>query len=126
MDAYYKQAKNLIDEGQFGAPIILTAFNYAGAQVNGIELTATYERGPWSFYGNLAYSRAIGKNIVSSQFNFSPDDLAYISQHTTGAERTRTSDLRRAQSVSRSEAERRRRERHRATIGHIECHGREV
>ncbi len=28
-DAYYKQARNLIDEGQFGAPIILTAFNYA-------------------------------------------------------------------------------------------------
>jgi outer membrane receptor protein involved in Fe transport len=81
VDAYYKQAKNLIDEGQFGAPIILTAFNYAKGQVNGIELSATYERGPWSFYGNLAYSRAIGKNIVSSQFNFSPDDLAYISQH---------------------------------------------
>ena len=81
VDAYYKQAKNLIDEGQFGAPIILTAFNYAKAQVNGIELSATYERGPWSFYGNLAYSRAIGKNIVSSQFNFSADDLAYISQH---------------------------------------------
>ena len=29
VDAYYKIAKNLIDEGQFGAPIILTAFNYA-------------------------------------------------------------------------------------------------
>lgn len=81
VDAYYKQAKNLIDEGQFGAPIILTAFNYAKGQVNGIELSGTYERGPWSFYGNLAYSRAIGKNIVSSQFNFSADDLAYISQH---------------------------------------------
>ncbi len=29
VDAYYKISKNLIDEGQFGAPIILTAFNYA-------------------------------------------------------------------------------------------------
>ena len=28
VDAYYKKAKNLIDEGQFGAPIILTPFNY--------------------------------------------------------------------------------------------------
>jgi hypothetical protein len=26
-DAYYKLSNNLIDEGQFGAPIILTAFN---------------------------------------------------------------------------------------------------
>jgi outer membrane receptor protein involved in Fe transport len=81
IDGYYKQAKNLIDEGQFGAPIILSAFNYAKGQVSGAELSATYERGPWSFYGNLAYSRAIGKNIVSSQFNFGADELAYISQH---------------------------------------------
>ena len=81
VDGYYKQAKNLIDEGQFGAPIILSAFNYAKGQVSGVELSATYERGPWSLYGNLAYSRAIGKNIVSSQFNFGADELAYISQH---------------------------------------------
>ncbi len=81
VDAYYKQAKNLIDEGQFGAPIILSAFNYAKGQVSGLELSGTYEHGPWSFYGNLAYSRAIGKDIVSSQFNFSAADLAYISQH---------------------------------------------
>lgn len=81
VDAYYKQAKNLLDEGQFGAPIILSAFNYAKGQVNGLELSATYERGPWSLYGNLAYSRAIGKNIISSQFNFAADELAYISQH---------------------------------------------
>ena len=80
-DAFFKQAKNLIDEGQFGAPIILTAFNYQKGQIAGGQLTGTYERGPWSLYGNLSYSRAIGKNIDSSQFNFSPDDLAFISQH---------------------------------------------
>jgi outer membrane receptor protein involved in Fe transport len=33
LDGYYKLARNLIDEGQFGAPIILTAFNYAKAYV---------------------------------------------------------------------------------------------
>jgi outer membrane receptor protein involved in Fe transport len=81
VDAYYKQATNLIDEGQFGAPIILSAFNYAKAQVTGATFTASYDRGPWSVYGNLAYSRAVGKNIVSAQFNFQPDDLAYISQN---------------------------------------------
>ena len=31
LDTYYKQSHNLIDEGQFGAPIILTPFNYATA-----------------------------------------------------------------------------------------------
>ena len=35
VDAYYKLSKNLIDEGQFGAPIILTAFNYAQGQQSG-------------------------------------------------------------------------------------------
>jgi outer membrane receptor protein involved in Fe transport len=81
VDAYYKRAHNLIDEGQFGAPIILTAFNYEQGRVVGVEFTTSYDQGPWSLYGNLAYSRAMGKNIVSAQFNFSPDDLAFISQN---------------------------------------------
>ena len=63
------------------APVILTAFNYAHGEVGGGQITASYDRGPWSLYGNLAYSRAIGKDIVSAQFNFSPDELAYIAQH---------------------------------------------
>ena len=80
-DGYFKQAKNLIDEGQFGAPIIFSAFNYARSQTVGGQLTASYDQGPWSIYGNLAYARAIGKNIISAQFNFGQDELAYISQH---------------------------------------------
>ena len=81
IDAYYKQAKNLIDEGQFGAPIILSAFNYRTGQASGVELSTSYDRGPLSLYGNVAYARAIGKGIVSSQFNFAQADLDYISQH---------------------------------------------
>ena len=80
LDAYYKAAQNLIDEGQFGAPIILTAFNYARGEDHGVELNSTYDHGPWSLYGNLSYSRAIGKDIDSAQFNFSAADLATISQ----------------------------------------------
>ena len=80
VDAYYKAARNLIDEGQFGAPIILTAFNYRKGQVDGVELSTSYDRGPVSVYANYAYSRAIGKDIDTAQFNFSASDLAYISQ----------------------------------------------
>jgi hypothetical protein len=80
-DAYYKQATNLIDEGQFGAPIILSAFNYAKGQVTGATLTGSYDRGPWSLYGNLAYSRAVGTDIESAQFSFSSYELAYIAQN---------------------------------------------
>ncbi len=81
IDAYYKSSKNLIDEGQFGAPIILTPFNYAQGRQYGIELSASYEHGPFSAYGNLAWARAQGKDIVSSEFNFDPADLAYIKTH---------------------------------------------
>ena len=81
VDAYYKAARNLIDEGQFGAPIILTAFNYRKGQVDGVELSTSYDRGPLSLYANYAYSRAIGKDIDTAQFNFSAADLATIGQH---------------------------------------------
>jgi outer membrane receptor protein involved in Fe transport len=78
VDAYYKISKNLIDEGQFGAPIILTAFNYAQGLQMGIEPTVSYDRGPLSLYANLAWSRALGKDIDSAQYNFSAADLAFI------------------------------------------------
>ena len=78
VDAYYKAARNLIDEGQFGAPIILAAYNYRKGQADGVELSTSYDRGPLSLYANYAYSRAIGKDIVSSQFNFSAANLRYI------------------------------------------------
>ncbi|MDB5362201.1 MAG: TonB-dependent receptor [Rhodospirillales bacterium] len=81
LDTYYKNARNLIDEGQFGAPVILTPFNYASGRQYGAELSASYQQGPWTAYGNFAASSAEGKGIVSSQFNFTADNLAYISQH---------------------------------------------
>jgi len=81
VDAYFKQSTDLIDEGQFGAPIILTAFNYAKGLQEGVELTGSYDRGPWSIYGNVALSRAMGKDIVSAQYNFSAEELAYIANN---------------------------------------------
>ena len=81
IDGYYKIAHDLIDEGQFGAPIILTPFNYREGYARGIEFTWSYDHGPWSAYGNLALSRAMGKDIVSSQFNFDPAELSYIQDH---------------------------------------------
>ncbi|MBV9862793.1 MAG: TonB-dependent receptor [Alphaproteobacteria bacterium] len=81
LDAYYKRAHDLIDEGQFGAPIILTPFNYQNGIVKGAEFTTSYDIDNWSLYGNFAVSEALGKNIISGQFNFSPDDLAYIAGH---------------------------------------------
>lgn len=81
IDSYYKRSTNLIDEGQFGAPIIETPFNYARGLQYGVELTGSYQHGPFSAYANFAYEKAQGRDIVSSQFNFSPPVLAYIKGH---------------------------------------------
>jgi outer membrane receptor protein involved in Fe transport len=81
VDTYYKKSRNLIDEGQFGAPIILTPFNYRYGKQYGVEFTANYTTDMFSAYGNVSLEHAIGKDIVSSQFNFSQDDLNYIATH---------------------------------------------
>ncbi len=81
VDGYYRRSTNLIDEGQFGAPIILTPFNYASGLVRGVELTANYARGGLTLYGNLAWAKATGQTITSSQFNFAADELATIAAH---------------------------------------------
>ena len=78
VDSYYEPSKNLIDEGQFGAPIILTPFNYRDGRIAGIEFTANYTSNGFSSYGNITFQSARGRDIVSSQFNFSTQELAYI------------------------------------------------
>ena len=81
LDTYYKQSVNLIDEGQFGAPIILTPFNYRYGKQYGVEFAGNYTTGNLSVYLNLAAQSAKGKQIDSAQFNFAPEDLAYIANN---------------------------------------------
>ena len=83
---YYKFAENYLDKGQFGAPIQLASFNYANAQVKGFELYANYDQGPWSLYGNLAWSKVSATGIKSAQYNFSNEDLNYIANHWIAAD----------------------------------------
>ncbi len=81
VDIYYKYSRNLVDEGQFGAPVILTPFNYHVGYNKGVELTTTYDNGPFSYYGNLAIAQQKAEGINSAEFNFSPDDLAFIANN---------------------------------------------
>jgi outer membrane receptor protein involved in Fe transport len=81
LDGYYKQADYQLDEGQFGAPVFLTPFNYRRSSTLGVELTGSYAAGPFTAYGNLAAARQYAKGIASSQALFSAADLAYIQQH---------------------------------------------
>jgi outer membrane receptor for ferrienterochelin and colicins len=81
IDSYYEPSLHLIDEGQFGAPIILTPFNYHTGRISGIEFTANYAINNFSAYSNLAFQSAKAKQIESSQFSFSATQLAYIADY---------------------------------------------
>jgi outer membrane receptor for ferrienterochelin and colicin len=82
LDAYYKQATNLIDDGQFGAAPILSAFNYAKGQICGVEFSQNYVQGGFSAYANLAVEKGIGTQVNSAQaVLFDAADYNYISSH---------------------------------------------
>ncbi len=81
VDTYYKKSTDLLDEGQFGAALINTPYNYQTGHDYGIELTGNYKTGNFSAYANLSLSRATGQNIVSAQFEFTPAELAYIASN---------------------------------------------
>jgi outer membrane receptor protein involved in Fe transport len=80
-DSYYKIKRNLLDDGQFGESLVLSPFNYAKGYAWGVEFRANYQHGPLSLYANVARGQEKGKDIVSSQFFFDPDELAYIKTH---------------------------------------------
>ena len=81
LDAYYKLSKNMIDEGQFGAPIILTPFNYAHGRQYGAELTADYTSDNFTAYANYALEHAVGEDWITSEFSFDPADFTYVQNH---------------------------------------------
>jgi outer membrane receptor protein involved in Fe transport len=81
VDAYYKTATDLLDDGQFGAAYVLSAFNYAYAQNTGVEFKANYTNGNLRLYGNVAWARQRATQVVSNQYLFDPDDLAYIANN---------------------------------------------
>jgi outer membrane receptor protein involved in Fe transport len=81
LDGYLKLAKNQLDDGQFGSALIFSPFNYLHGQVYGGEFTATYKKGGFSGYANLAVSRALGKQIVSGEFLFGQDEFDFINNN---------------------------------------------
>ena len=81
LDGYLKLARDLLDDGQFGQAYVLDGFNYAKANNLGLEFKALYAMGNLRMYGNVAWARQLGTNVVSNQFLFRADELAYIATH---------------------------------------------
>jgi outer membrane receptor protein involved in Fe transport len=81
VDSFYEQAQHLIDEGQFGAPIILTPFNYRYGLIGGVEFSVNYSLNDFAAYLNSAWQAAHGKEVESAQFNFTQQQLDYIASN---------------------------------------------
>ena len=81
VDGFYKTIRNLIDEGQFGAALIYTPFNYSQGKIYGVELTGNYSSGNFASYANFACTESLAKEVSSAQFNFGQDELDYIADN---------------------------------------------
>jgi outer membrane receptor protein involved in Fe transport len=78
IDAYYKMARDMIDDGQFSQAVVLTQFNWARGYSEGGEFKLKYQNGNFNAYANFAYniSRAIGPE--SSQYLFDAATYDYL------------------------------------------------
>jgi outer membrane receptor protein involved in Fe transport len=70
VDAYYKIATDLIDNGLFGQALALSAFNYARGYNEGIEFHAKYNSGNFQAYANVAVAQQRANDPVSNQYLF--------------------------------------------------------
>jgi outer membrane receptor protein involved in Fe transport len=81
LDAYYKIATDLIDDGQFGQAVVLTQFNWGRAYAEGIEAKLKYQTGNWSAYVNFAFSMVRATDPVSNQYLLDADEYAFLLTH---------------------------------------------
>jgi outer membrane receptor protein involved in Fe transport len=81
IDGYYKTARDLLDDGQFGAAYVLNGFNYDRGENIGLEFKSSYTNGNFRIYGNVALAKQIATTIVSNQFLFAQDELNFIANH---------------------------------------------
>ncbi|HSV26071.1 MAG TPA: outer membrane beta-barrel protein, partial [Xanthobacteraceae bacterium] len=81
LNAYYKVSRNLLDDGQFGQALVLTAFNYDRAENYGVEATLRFRYGNFAFDTNWAYGLQHATKVVSNQSLFGQDELDFIASH---------------------------------------------
>ena len=78
-DFYLKQARDPIDDGQFGQALVLEGFNYEKAE--NIGLKAVYTNGGFRAYANWAWANQRATTRVSNQFLFDPAGNAYTNNN---------------------------------------------
>jgi outer membrane receptor protein involved in Fe transport len=81
VDGYYRWTTHYLDTGQFGVVPIFAPFNFATGHVWGGEAGARYQSETLSAYANLTVGRNWQRGVLTGQFNFPGDELAYIDSH---------------------------------------------
>ncbi|MBY0339032.1 MAG: TonB-dependent receptor [Acetobacteraceae bacterium] len=77
---WLKFAEDMLDLGQFGRALVFTPFNYRDGRTRGVEVNAQWRGDSWDLFGSITHSRAEGRGIRSSQFNFEPEEIAYAAR----------------------------------------------
>jgi outer membrane cobalamin receptor len=80
-DNFYEITHHYLDTGQFGVVPIFAPFNYDHGYIWGSEIALGYRADKLSAYTNVTVgsNRQIG--VATGQFNFDPDELAFIQTH---------------------------------------------
>ena len=71
----------MIDDGQFGAALVLNGFNYDKAENVGTELKAVYTNGNLRAYANWAWAFQRATNRVSNEYLFDPVGNAFTASN---------------------------------------------
>lgn len=78
LDAYYKDARDMLDDGQFGQAVVLTQFNYARGYSEGGEVKAKYVNGNFKAYANFSFNITRAIDVESNQYVFDQATYNYL------------------------------------------------
>ncbi|HUD88751.1 MAG TPA: TonB-dependent receptor [Xanthobacteraceae bacterium] len=78
LDGYYKIARDQLDDGQFGAAVVLTQFNYARGYSEGGEFKLKYNNGNFNSYANFSYNITKATDVESNQYLIDGPDYQYL------------------------------------------------
>jgi hypothetical protein len=81
-DGFYEWTTHYLDTGQFGVVPIFAPFNYDKGHIWGSELSVHYQTDTLTAYASATVGRNWERGVVTGQFNFPADELAYIDEHS--------------------------------------------
>jgi outer membrane receptor protein involved in Fe transport len=81
VDAYYKNTRDQIDDGQFGAAVVLTQFNFERGFSEGGEYKLKYANGNFKAYANFSYNITEAIGPESNQYLIDAPDYNYLLTH---------------------------------------------